>query len=78
MKNNDVLRTVMHGASKKQVLERIDTINSLVIAVQSGSMFREQALEEAQRLADEPFNKALNGFNEEDAQNYLRKLMEMI
>lgn len=78
MKNNDMLRTALHGLNKKQVLERVEALLMLSAAVQSGSMFREQALEEAQRLVDEPIEKALNGFREEDVQAYLRKLTEQL
>lgn len=78
MKTNAVLRSAPHGADKKQVLERIEAMQMLIVAVQSGSMFREQALEEAQLLLEKPFKKALQGFREDDVQQHLQTLMKAI
>lgn len=78
MNTNAVLHQAPHGADKKQVLERIDALQTLIMAAQSGSMFREQALEEAQLLVEKPFKKVVLGFREEDVQQYLLELMNAI
>lgn len=73
-----VLRGAMMGADKSQTLERIEALNQLIDAVQSGTMFREQALEEAQKIASEPMKKAVGGFREDDVRQYIDEMIKAL
>ena len=60
--------TFRKGYNKAQVMQRIDALMALRDAVESGTMFREQAAEEARRIADEPFQTEMGGFRQEDVE----------
>ena len=60
--------TFRKGYNRVQVMQRIDALMALTDAVESGSLFREQAAEEARRIADEPFQMETGGFRQEDVE----------
>ena len=67
--------TFRKGYNRAQVLQRIDALMALADAVESGSMFREQAAEEARRIVDEPFQTEMGGFRQEDVKACLEELI---
>lgn len=74
MEPNTVLRTALKGYHKMQVMVLLDGLNALILAVESGSMSREEALNEAASLTRKPLQKALGGFRTEDVDAYLAAL----
>ncbi len=75
MEQNTVLRTAFRGYHKMQVMVLIDGLNALILAVESGGMSREDAVQDAESLLRKPIQKAFGGFRTEDADAYLASLL---
>ena len=75
METGQIRTALLKGVDKEQTLARIEALTALTDAVQRGSMFREQAAEEARRIADEPFQTETGGFRQEDVRAYLEELI---
>lgn len=78
MEQNTVFRTALKGYHKMQVMVRLDGLNALILAVENGSMSREEALKEAESLTRKPIQKALGGFRTEDVDACLTALQAVL
>lgn len=78
MGTNMVLREERGGLDKKQVLAAVEEMLMLKMSVESGAMTREQALAQAQWIANKPERTSRKGFREDDVQAYFRTLMETL
>lgn len=75
MGENTVFRTALKGYHKMQVMVLLDGLNALILAVENGSMIREQAIMEAENLTRKPIQKAMGGFCTEDVDAYFAELL---
>ena len=75
MEQNTVLRTAFKGYHKMQVMVLIDGLNALIMAVESGAMPREEAVQEAQALLRKPIQKAFGGFRTDDVDVFFAGLL---
>ena len=78
METGQIRTALLKGVDKEQTLARIEALTTLADAVQRGSMFREQAIEEAERIAGEPFRTQMGGFREDDVNACLHELIQRL
>ena len=73
-----VLRNAKKGYKKDDVMLKLDQLNILYAKAQDGKISKSDALERAQQIAATPIKTAFfQGFNKEDADNYISELLDM-
>lgn len=75
---NTTLRTAFRGLQKEAVLRQLDTLNMLLLALESGSIGKDAAIAEAKQIFETPIKKQFNGFAEEDVHACLQSLYNAI
>ena len=73
-----ILRTAFSGLQKTAVLNNVDAIEALFLAVQAGAMDKTAALAEAEHIVNMPIKKQFGGFAEEDVRTYFQKMYDAI
>ncbi|MBR2283872.1 MAG: hypothetical protein IJ874_05570 [Ruminococcus sp.] len=69
-----VLRTVLKGYSKADVLARLDEINSVILVYEQGGMTKAEALAAIDSAAEKPIKTAFSGFDKEQVTEYIAEL----
>ena len=82
--NRQVLRSTKGGYNKTAVITKLDSYNTLLVALEQGSIDRVQALDELEKIRNTELPKEKGGlfgkigFSEEDTDNYMEDCEQMI
>ncbi|MDE5854014.1 MAG: hypothetical protein K2H19_03015 [Ruminococcus sp.] len=73
-----LIHTCFKGYNKEEVLNRIDKLNVLIMAVESGKISSADAEIQAEQIASGEIKTSFYGFNRKDTDKYINELINKI